>query len=460
MAEHKPLYCGSFSEAQRLGETDQWRASWHENIACRDYIDQSIARNYDGMRLGGDVAGEAIAKFGYDRVNWLLANTIRLKNHDGRFSAENNEWAKGFFFEHDDIHRHNFSLDDASPGLVDIVTSQAREAYDRLHLFDAKQCDSVFDFESVAGRVLVLKPETLMDEYKTPDCQIFLAQNGFGCVPTASGRAIFGEFLIDGEQAKFSRQDFIGVLKPEHMPAWAIEKMAGPEPEQTPEPVRIRVYQINLDRDTERIRLDSLKPGQSVDPSIYDEVFDGLVHSGNLETIFSRFNGELMPALHRGGSMSVGDVVEVGGAFHYVNPVGFEQIDFDASLTQKPDNLLRVVVVEPGLPAYAGEIGPDLKSMQRAVAGHIEVTCPFDDAAAVVGNDEAKLIGMEGNRHIAGQVYAGPLFIVGDDGEGGFCSLTDAQAAVYNQIFAQPEEITMEEVQADMRCEMYGFNLS
>ena len=104
MAEHKPLYRWSFNEAVRLGETDHWRASHTENIACREYITQTINLHYDGACLGGDVAEHCIAKFGYDRVNWLLANTIRLKEDDGRFSAENKEWAKGFFFEHDDSY--------------------------------------------------------------------------------------------------------------------------------------------------------------------------------------------------------------------------------------------------------------------------------------------------------------------------------------------------------------------
>ena len=129
MAEHKPLYRWSFAEAVRLNETDQWRASWHENVACRDYIDQSITRNYDGHRLGGDVAGDAIAEFGYDRVNWLLANTIRLKVHDGRFSAENKEWAKGFFFEADDIHRHDWVIDQSHPGLVDMDQLRAEQVF-------------------------------------------------------------------------------------------------------------------------------------------------------------------------------------------------------------------------------------------------------------------------------------------------------------------------------------------
>ena len=458
MAEHKPLYRGSFAEAVRLGEKEHWRASWHENIACRDYIAQEINLNYDGTRLGGDVAEHAIAKFGYDRVNWLLANTIRMKDHDGRFSAANKEWAKGFFFEPDDIYRHDFLIDEVSPGLVDIVADQARQAYEQLHLFSARQCDSVYGFETVAGQVLVLKPEMLTDEYKTPDCQLFLARNGNGCKPTAIGRSIFGEFLVDGEQARYWRQDFLGVIKPELLPEWAAAKMAGPEqePEQAPEAVRIKVFQIDVDRDIEHRRFQEIEPGQAVDTSIYNEVYVGPVPSGNLEAIYSRFNGEMMPPLHRGWSMSVGDVVEVGGAYHYVNPAGFEQVDFDASQAQKPDDLLRVVVLEPGMPAYEGEIGPDLKSMQRAVGGHIEVTCPFSDSVAVVGNEEAKLIHMEGNRHIAGQVYAGPLFIVGDDGEGGFCSLTNAQVAGYCEQFAQPEDISMEEVEADTGIKFYG----
>ena len=458
MAEHKPLYRWSFNEAVRLNETDQWRASWHENIACRDYITQSIALNYDGMHLGGDVAEHAIEKFGYDRVNWLLANTIRLKDHDGRFSAANKEWAKGFFFEHDDIHRHDFLIDDAHPGLVDIVVNQARQAYEQLNLFGAKQCDSVFDFDTVAGQVLVLKPEMLLDEFKTPECQLFLASHGNGCRPHASGRSIFGEFLVDGDKSRYWRQDFLGVLKPELLPEWAVAKIVGPEqePEQAPEAVRIKVFQINRDRDTERRCFEPLAPGQTVDPSIYDEVYDGPVHSADLDAIYSRFNGEMHPPLHRGWSMSVSDVIEVGGDYHFVNRAGFDQIGFDASLTQKPDDLLRVVVLEPGEPAYAGEIGPDLKSMQRAVGGHIEVSHPLDGDMAVVGNEEAKLIHMEGNRRIGGMLYAGPVFIAGDDGEGSFISLTEDQVAAYCEQFAQPEDIEMEEVQADIGIQFYG----
>jgi len=239
VARHKPLYFDSFGMARRHDELDAWRESHSENIRCNEFIVKGIQQNHDGLRLGGDVAGDAIAEFGFDRVNMVLANTIQLKDWDGRISTGNKEWAKGFHVPRgiDDPRefRRDFLIDEANPGLVDIVTNHARQAWDALRLFGVGQCDCVRDFETVAGRVLVLKPETLLDEYKTPESQLFKAERGFGCVPTASGRAIFGEFLVDGEQARFNRQDFLGVLKPEHIPAWAAEKMAEPEPGQAPE---------------------------------------------------------------------------------------------------------------------------------------------------------------------------------------------------------------------------------
>ena len=71
------------------------------------------------------------------------------------------------------------------------------------------------------------------------------------------------------------------------------------------------------------------------------------------------------------------------------------------------------------------------------------------DGTILVGNDEAKLIGMEGNRHIGDSIIAGPFFIVGEDGEN-FRSLTDDEAQRYIERFADPEQITQQEVQGDM----------
>ena len=229
MAEHQPIYRSSLAEARRLGELELWHESQAENIRCRDFIARGIARNHDGLRLGGDVAGDAIAEFGYDRVNLVLANTVQPKEHDGRISAANKDWAKDFYIADDKAQRVDFLIDEANPGLVDLVTSQARQAYEQLNLFDGTQCIAIRDFQTVVGQVLVVNPDCLVDEHKTPDTQLFLAKYGNGCRPNAIGRSIFGEFLIDGEQARYHRHEFLGVLKPELLPEWAVEKMAEPE---------------------------------------------------------------------------------------------------------------------------------------------------------------------------------------------------------------------------------------
>ena len=107
-------------------------------------------------------------------------------------------------------------------------------------------------------------------------------------------------------------------------------------------------------------------------------------------------------------------------------------------------------MVEPNKPAYITEIGTDLEYLQAAVKGHIELISYLHDPKAImVGNDEAKLIGMKGNRHIDyGGVIAGPFFVCGDGGED-FRSLTDEEVERYMQKYAEPEEISDQEVADD-----------
>lgn len=49
--------------------------------------------------------------------------------------------------------------------------------------------------------------------------------SGFGCSPTASGRAVYATCLSDGEDARWNREDFTGVLDEQYLPDWAVEKL-------------------------------------------------------------------------------------------------------------------------------------------------------------------------------------------------------------------------------------------
>jgi hypothetical protein len=474
MADHKPLYRDSRDVAWLSGKMDAWRESHGENIRCRDFIMDSISRNYNGMRLDGDTAGEAIAEFGYDRVNLVLANTIQLKTHDGRISAKNKAWAKGFFIPHrqDDQwnYRRDYLIDE--PGLVNLVANQARRAYEQLHLFGKAQCIPIQEFQDVAGHVLVLKPEELLDEYKSPDFQLVLAKNGSGCRPKAIGRSIFGQFLINGEPASYCRQDFLGVLKPELLPAWAVEKLRELEPGQSPElkqprepeqaseSLHIKLYQVNWERDTEHKRfanLNDVKGTPQVDASLYDEVFSGTVPSGRFVDLLVQFNNN-PPSLHRGRSMGRSDVFVAGDQCGYVDAAGFRYVKFDTSLAHKRDDLLRVVVIEPGMPGYEGEIAPDIDSLQRIAGRYDTEACAFEILSLLEAGDmSAWLAGVAGVTQADGSLNPEPIFIIGGDGDGGYCSLTDEQAAFFLEEFSQVEEISMEDIQGGTGMKMNGY---
>ena len=78
----------------------------------------------------------------------------------------------------------------------------------------------------LTGRVLVLSPDTLKESAWQQENQLWLAESGFGCSPNARGRAVYATCLGDGEQARWNRGDFIGVLDERFLPDWAKPRLA------------------------------------------------------------------------------------------------------------------------------------------------------------------------------------------------------------------------------------------
>ena len=217
--------------------------------------------------------------------------------------------------------------------------------------------------------------------------------------------------------------------------------------------MRVKIYQVNSDRDTNGVKFrgldqEAVSQGKvQIDSSVYDEVFNAEMDFDGLQDLFIIFNTTGHP-LHRGHSMSVSDVVVTDEGAFFCNNIGFAQVDFDESKTQKPDDLMRVVYVEPGKPAYEAEIRNDLYAEQQAVGGLIEPVYLEEDIC-IVGNEESKLIGLPGNRRLEnGTIMAGSFFVVGDNGSE-FRSLTDEETQRMLEMFSQPHEISQAEVEAD-----------
>lgn len=218
--------------------------------------------------------------------------------------------------------------------------------------------------------------------------------------------------------------------------------------------MRIKVYQINMERDTNHVkfqrmeRLKEIQQSKEIDSTIYDRVFMGDVDCENLEDVYRLFNTE-GHRLFRGHSLSVSDIVEVeqGGQsdFRFCDSIGFQKVSFKPEQAQEQKNLIRVLVVEPSRTPYESEIPNTLEGQQRAVEGRIEYLYNEDQTIIVV-NEESKINGSEGNRRIEGDVLCGCFCIAGDTGEE-LCSLTEEQMKKYAEQFAQPEEIPREEIE-------------
>lgn len=235
--------------------------------------------------------------------------------------------------------------------------------------------------------------------------------------------------------------------------------------------MRIKIYQINSDRDNNKVKffgydsLQKLQGSTDIDSGIYKNVFYGDVDGDDLEDIYAIFNMDRVPTL-QGHNLSVSDVVEVidcdnemfKGKCFFCDSIGYKTIDFDTGKCEEMSGLKCVYITPHHTPIELNLEVNEYKVLRDAVKGTIEITRPFDDDIAIVGNDEAKLIGMEGNRRVGNGIYAGPMLIVGDNGGEDFVALSQEQVDRYIERFAQPEEISQEETESDVGFVIYGFN--
>ena len=216
---------------------------------------------------------------------------------------------------------------------------------------------------------------------------------------------------------------------------------------------------MNKELDTENalfMGFDFAEKHGGVDPLTYSCVFDGNLDFSDIEEVYALCNAE-HPIGYYGHSLSVSDIVETGDGCYFCDSIGFKKLaDFDSGKAQ-PLIGKRMLVIEPHKAPYEAVIPDELESLQEAVGGYIEITYPFEDNAIVISNEESKLIGMDGNRRVNDQIYAGPMLISADDGSGELADLADKQIAKYTEMFRYPEEISQEEVENDTGFTFYSF---
>ncbi len=124
-----PVYKYPAAYARENNELEQYRASYKANVACKEAIETAIRDNYHDNCLGKEAVKQVADQFGYERMFYVLANTVQRKDWDGRISRDNKDWAKTIpVFEDKDYfgddRRSSFEVDSCNPGLTDIFINR------------------------------------------------------------------------------------------------------------------------------------------------------------------------------------------------------------------------------------------------------------------------------------------------------------------------------------------------
>lgn len=222
---HKPLYTYPLRIAREQNEVDIYTENKEENIACKNGIEWMLRTNFDGMHLHGECAKELCDKYGMDRVAWVLANTVQHQTWDGRFRPHTREWADKFLIP---TAAEDMTTDycvSSHPEIVNGLIDQYRSYVQSVDVLNTSACIYGSRNDDYEGKLMVLRPLSLSEEYRTSENQYFFADSGLGCNPDKRCGEVFGRFLIDGEATQFRRGDFLGEADSYGLPEWAKQKL-------------------------------------------------------------------------------------------------------------------------------------------------------------------------------------------------------------------------------------------
>ena len=146
-----PVYREMANYAYEAGELDAYRASRDANMACKEAIEAAISENFSNNHLSTEAAVTSVfEQFSPERVQYVLANTIQHKDHDGRIHQSLKDWAKEIEVCPEDANF--FIVDKVNPGLVSLfvievnrqVEEMAREAEELLPVYD-RETEILYD---------------------------------------------------------------------------------------------------------------------------------------------------------------------------------------------------------------------------------------------------------------------------------------------------------------------------
>lgn len=126
-------YSKTLNYAIEYGETQDYRASYKANMACKTAISEAINKHYKDNCLDSKSALDELTEaFSLARIAIITAVSIREQDWDGRISDKNKTWAKSIPFpvDADDWNRDRnavFRVSNVHSGLLDLFANTVRK---------------------------------------------------------------------------------------------------------------------------------------------------------------------------------------------------------------------------------------------------------------------------------------------------------------------------------------------
>ena len=177
----------------------------------------------------------------------------------------------------------------------------------------------------------------------------------------------------------------------------------------------------------------------------YALIYGGTVPAADPEEVLALFHQQHPPGF-TGHALSVGDVMQIcdgtQAGWYLCDQTGLQKIRFNPEKALH-DNMLRILICEPGTEPYEAEIPDTLKGLQSVVGGRIEPIYFDPQNEAIIYCDEEFLFKVYMPNRIVGDCLVhGTFLIVGDgvneEGELISVSLTDEQVSRYTEEFRYP----------------------
>lgn len=122
------LYRNSRAEARRLKETREHEDSFRLNVSCARAIEQSIRDHFSEAEegLAEGCAQSVLERYGFLRVDFVLANSLKQMGSPRRIGEEERRWLQGTYVPPDGKYNRYFAVDTAA-SLLETFIRQTKE---------------------------------------------------------------------------------------------------------------------------------------------------------------------------------------------------------------------------------------------------------------------------------------------------------------------------------------------